>query len=191
VHTGAGIALWPVGTPVVPGSSGRLLPGIRARITDPETGGDLAPGQAGELWVRTPALITGYLGNPAASAATVDEDGWLHTGDIARFDTDGSLFLLDRARGPARVLLGGAAARNQARRPGAHLDAAAWRRRDGRGSPPAAGWQLAVGDRSAGPAVLTGRPGERQEVWLDPSAPRRSGGQGRGPVVPGQQALVE
>ena len=94
----AGIALWPVGTPVVPGSSGRLLPGIRARITDPEAGGDLAPGQAGELWVRTPALMTGYLGNPAASAATVDEDGWLHTGDIARFDTDGSLFLLDRAK---------------------------------------------------------------------------------------------
>jgi acyl-CoA synthetase (AMP-forming)/AMP-acid ligase II len=42
--------------------------------------------------------MTGYLGNPAASAATVDEDGWLHTGDIARFDTDGSLFLLDRAK---------------------------------------------------------------------------------------------
>ena len=94
----AGIALFPVGTPVVPGSSGRLLPGIRARITDPDTGADLAPGQAGELWVRTPALMTGYLGNPAASAATVDEDGWLHTGDIARFDTDGNLFLLDRVK---------------------------------------------------------------------------------------------
>jgi acyl-CoA synthetase (AMP-forming)/AMP-acid ligase II len=94
----AGIALWPVGTPAVPGSSGRLLPGIRARITDPGTGADLGPGQAGELLVRTPALMTGYLGNPAASAATVDEDGWLHTGDIARFDTDGNLFLLDRAK---------------------------------------------------------------------------------------------
>src|SRR6266566_1300438 len=94
----AGIALWPAGAPVVPGSSGRLLPGIQARITDPETGADLAPGQPGELWVRTPALMTGYLGNPAASAATVDEDGWLHTGDIARFDTDGNLFLLDRAK---------------------------------------------------------------------------------------------
>jgi acyl-CoA synthetase (AMP-forming)/AMP-acid ligase II len=94
----AGIALWPVGTPAVPGSSGRLLPGIRARIADPGTGADLGPGQAGELLVRTPALMTGYLGNPAASAATVDEDGWLHTGDIARFDTDGNLFLLDRAK---------------------------------------------------------------------------------------------
>ena len=94
----AGIALFPVGTPVVPGSSGPLLPGIRARITDPGTGADLAPGQAGELWVRTPAVMTGYLGNPAASAATIDDDGWLHTGDIARFDAEGNLFLLDRVK---------------------------------------------------------------------------------------------
>jgi acyl-CoA synthetase (AMP-forming)/AMP-acid ligase II len=65
---------------------------------DPDTGADLAPGQAGELWVRTPAVMTGYLGNPAASAATIDEDGWLHTGDIARFDADGNLFLLDRLK---------------------------------------------------------------------------------------------
>jgi acyl-CoA synthetase (AMP-forming)/AMP-acid ligase II len=42
--------------------------------------------------------MTGYLGNPAASAATIDEDGWLHTGDIARFDADGNLFLLDRLK---------------------------------------------------------------------------------------------
>src|SRR4029078_12684464 len=94
----AGIALFPVGAPVVPGSSGPLLPGIRARITDPGTGADLAPGPAGELWVRTPAVMTGYLGNPAASAATIDDDGWLHTGDIARFDAEGNLFLLDRVK---------------------------------------------------------------------------------------------
>ena len=47
--------------------------------------------------------MTGYLGNPAASAATVDEDGWLHTCDIARFDTDGNLFLLDRAKEVIKV----------------------------------------------------------------------------------------
>ena len=63
-----------------------------------DTAADLAPGQAGELWVRTPAVMTGYLGNPAASAATIDEDGWLNTGDIARFDADGNLFLLDRLK---------------------------------------------------------------------------------------------
>jgi acyl-CoA synthetase (AMP-forming)/AMP-acid ligase II len=94
----AGIALWPVGAPVVPGSSGRLLPGIRARITDPGTGADRSPGEAGELWVRTPATMTGYLANPGATAATIDEDGWLHTGDIARFDATGNLFIVDRVK---------------------------------------------------------------------------------------------
>jgi long-subunit acyl-CoA synthetase (AMP-forming) len=46
--------------------------------------------------VRSPALMTGYLGNTAATAATIDREGWLHTGDVARFDADGNLFLIDR-----------------------------------------------------------------------------------------------
>ncbi|MGN6680626.1 MAG: AMP-binding protein [Streptosporangiaceae bacterium] len=94
----AGIALWPAGTPVVPGSSGRLLPGVRARIADPETGTDVAASETGELLVRSPALMTSYLGNAGATAATIDSDGWLHTGDIARFDSDGNLFLIDRIK---------------------------------------------------------------------------------------------
>jgi acyl-CoA synthetase (AMP-forming)/AMP-acid ligase II len=94
----ADIALWPTSVPVVPGAAGRLLPGVRARITDPDTGAGRDPGQAGELWVRTPALMTGYLGNPDATAATIDEDGWLHTGDIARFDDAGNLFIVDRVK---------------------------------------------------------------------------------------------
>ena len=48
------IALWPAGTPVVPGSSGQLLPGVQARIIDPDTGADRNRGETGELWVRTP-----------------------------------------------------------------------------------------------------------------------------------------
>jgi acyl-coenzyme A synthetase/AMP-(fatty) acid ligase len=60
----AGIALWRAGTPVVPGSSGQLLPGVRARIVDPDTGSDRNRGETGELWVRTPSVITGYLGSP-------------------------------------------------------------------------------------------------------------------------------
>jgi acyl-CoA synthetase (AMP-forming)/AMP-acid ligase II len=94
----AGIALHPVGTPAVPGSSGQLLPGVRARIVDQDTGADRDPGEAGELWVRTPAQMTGYLGNQSATDATVDADGWLHTGDIARFDAEGNLFIVDRVK---------------------------------------------------------------------------------------------
>ena len=94
----AAIALWSADMPVVPGSSGRLLPGVRARIIDPDTCADRGHGETGELWVRTPALMTGYLGNPDATAATIDPDGWLHTGDIARFDSAGNLFVVDRVK---------------------------------------------------------------------------------------------
>ena len=98
----AGIALWPHGTPVVPGSSGRLLPGVSARIVVPGTGADAGPGQAGELLVTSPALMSGYLSDPDATAATVvaDHDGtrWLHTGDIARINADGDLFIIDRLK---------------------------------------------------------------------------------------------
>ena len=94
----AGIALGPADSPAAPGSSGRLLPGVRARIVDPGTGADRDPGDTGELWVRTPSQMTGYLGNPIATDATVDADGWLHTGDIARFDPEGNLFIVDRAK---------------------------------------------------------------------------------------------
>jgi acyl-coenzyme A synthetase/AMP-(fatty) acid ligase len=94
----AAIALWRVGAPAVPGSSGQLLPGVRARIVDPDNGSDLPQGGTGELWVRTPSMMTGYLGNPDATAATIDQGGWLHTGDLARFDSVGNLFLVDRLK---------------------------------------------------------------------------------------------
>ncbi|MDN5915211.1 MAG: AMP-binding protein [Pseudonocardia sp.] len=94
----AGIALWDTSSPTVPGSVGRLLPGVRARVVDPDTGADLEPGQDGELWVQGPQLMSGYLGNPGATAATVDAEGWLHTGDIVRFDDAGNLHVLDRLK---------------------------------------------------------------------------------------------
>src|SRR6059058_3813826 len=64
-------------------------------------------------------------------------------------------------------------------------------RATGRGGPAPAGRKLAVGDRSACPAVLTGRPGKRQEIRLGPAVPCGGGRQRRGPVVPAQQAFVE
>ena len=84
----ATIAADRIDTEVVAGSCGQLLPGVQARI-DPMTG---------ELWIRSAALMTGYLGNPDATAATVDAEGWLHTGDVAHFDENGSLFVVDRIK---------------------------------------------------------------------------------------------
>lgn len=87
----------PEGT-VRPGSSGTLIPNTRARLVDPDTGLDCAPGEEGELWIAGPQVMKGYLENPEATAQTIDAQGWLHTGDIARIDADGHLFIVDRLK---------------------------------------------------------------------------------------------
>jgi 4-coumarate--CoA ligase len=84
------------GTP--PGASGELLASTEARIVDPETGRDAAPGAEGELWVRGPQVMAGYLNNPEATARTVTPDGWLRTGDLGRVDAAGNLWLVDRVK---------------------------------------------------------------------------------------------
>jgi acyl-CoA synthetase (AMP-forming)/AMP-acid ligase II len=80
------------------GSVGRLLPNTEARIVDPATGADLAPGRTGELWVRGPQLMRGYRNQPEATAHTIDADGWLRTGDLCAFDEDGYLYVVDRLK---------------------------------------------------------------------------------------------
>ncbi|MEM8962640.1 MAG: AMP-binding protein [Acidobacteriota bacterium] len=77
------------------GSSGTLLPNTEARLVDPATEQDA---EEGELWVRGPQVMLGYLNNPEATAATIDDDGWLHTGDIARVDADGHVYIVDRVK---------------------------------------------------------------------------------------------
>jgi acyl-CoA synthetase (AMP-forming)/AMP-acid ligase II len=94
----AGAALWPVDTAVKPGAAGLLLPGVQARIVDLTTGSSLGPGDTGELWLRSPAAMAGYLNDPTSSAATIDTEGWLHTGDVARIDSDGALVIVDRVK---------------------------------------------------------------------------------------------
>lgn len=85
-----------VGWPVRPGSVGRILPGIDARIVD-ESGEDVPVGDAGEVWVRGVNVFQGYWDDPAATGRVLS-DGWLHTGDIAYADDDGFLYLVDRAK---------------------------------------------------------------------------------------------
>ncbi|TEX50993.1 MAG: 4-coumarate--CoA ligase family protein [Actinomycetales bacterium mxb001] len=80
------------------GSSGITVPNAECRIVDPETGEDRGVGERGELWVRGPMVMKGYLNNPEATAATIDPDGWLHTGDVAIIDEDGHMTVVDRVK---------------------------------------------------------------------------------------------
>ncbi|GGK76209.1 AMP-dependent synthetase [Mangrovihabitans endophyticus] len=77
---------------------GHLIPSTQARLVDPLTGTDAAAGEAGELWVRGPQVMKGYFGRQEETDATIDADGWLHTGDIARVDEDGNWFIVDRVK---------------------------------------------------------------------------------------------
>lgn len=81
-----------------PGASGLTAPNTECRIVDPETGRDLPHGEDGELWIRGPQVMKGYLNNEKATAETVVGGGWLRTGDIAHFDEDGFLFITDRLK---------------------------------------------------------------------------------------------
>ena len=83
---------------VKPGTIGPALPGTEVRLVDPETGEDVAGGDHGEVWIRGPQVMSGYLNNPEATAATIDEDGWLHTGDVAIVDEDGYFQIVDRLK---------------------------------------------------------------------------------------------
>jgi 4-coumarate--CoA ligase len=81
-----------------PGSVGVTVPNTETRIVDPITGEDLGVDSDGEVWVRGPQVMQGYLNNPEATAATIDDDGWLHTGDIGHIDADGHLYVVDRLK---------------------------------------------------------------------------------------------
>jgi acyl-CoA synthetase (AMP-forming)/AMP-acid ligase II len=81
-----------------PGTIGRAIADTECRIVDPESGDDVEEGERGELWVRGPQVMAGYLNNDEATAATIDGDGWLHTGDIAVRDADGWYSIVDRLK---------------------------------------------------------------------------------------------
>jgi acyl-CoA synthetase (AMP-forming)/AMP-acid ligase II len=81
-----------------PGSAGLTAPNTETRIVDTITGEPLGFDADGEVWVRGPQVMKGYLNNPAATATTIDAEGWLHTGDIGHIDADGHLYIVDRLK---------------------------------------------------------------------------------------------
>lgn len=80
------------------GSVGVPAPNTECKIVDLETGAVLGPFKEGEVCVRGPQIMKGYLNRPEATAATVDAEQWLHTGDIGYADNDGHFFIVDRAK---------------------------------------------------------------------------------------------
>ncbi|KAK7074614.1 hypothetical protein SK128_002957 [Halocaridina rubra] len=80
------------------GSCGKLVPYVSAKLVDLETGASLPPGKKGELCIKSPAMMSGYHKNPEATKETIDEDGWLHTGDVAVCDEDGYFTIVDRIK---------------------------------------------------------------------------------------------
>jgi acyl-CoA synthetase (AMP-forming)/AMP-acid ligase II len=81
-----------------PGSIGPPIPGTECKVVDVLDGSELGPGEDGELWIRGPQVMRGYLGDEEATANTLDDAGWLHTGDIGHADEDGWFYLVDRVK---------------------------------------------------------------------------------------------
>jgi acyl-CoA synthetase (AMP-forming)/AMP-acid ligase II len=79
-------------------SVGPLVPNTECKIIDVSTGQELGPGQDGEICVRGPQVMKGYLNNDQATWATIDGDGFLHTGDIGHVDHRGDFFIVDRVK---------------------------------------------------------------------------------------------
>lgn len=88
----------PFGEVRKPGSIGPPILGVECRLVDPQTGEEAAPGEPGELWMRSAKVMRGYLNNPEATAATIDPDGWLRSGDIATVDEDGWFTVVGRIK---------------------------------------------------------------------------------------------
>jgi acyl-CoA synthetase (AMP-forming)/AMP-acid ligase II len=83
---------------VVPGSVGPSLPNTECKIVDVASGEELGRNQDGEIWIRGPQVMKGYLNNEGATAASIDADGFFHTGDIGHIDDRDEYFIVDRLK---------------------------------------------------------------------------------------------
>jgi fatty-acyl-CoA synthase len=82
---------------------GHVLEGLDVSIQDPESGKELSPGEPGEILVRGWSVMKGYYKMPEQTAKAIDEQGWLHTGDLGVMDDDGRLRFLTRIKDVFRV----------------------------------------------------------------------------------------
>ncbi|KAL2652730.1 hypothetical protein R1flu_020858 [Riccia fluitans] len=84
--------------PAKQGSVGVIMIGTKVKFLDPSTGRSLPANTHGELCVKGPATMRGYFKNASATESIIDQDGWLHTGDIGYIDEDGDVFIVDRLK---------------------------------------------------------------------------------------------
>ncbi len=84
-------------------TSGHLLPGMEVRVIDPETGEERPPGEPGEMLFRGVTKFAGYYRDPETTASVVDEDGWVHTGDLVRREEDGTISFVSRLKDMLKV----------------------------------------------------------------------------------------
>ncbi|VAI59697.1 unnamed protein product [Triticum turgidum subsp. durum] len=85
-------------TPAKSGSCGTVVRNAELKVVDPDTGLSLGRNLPGEICIRGPQIMKGYLNDPVATAATIDVEGWLHTGDIGYVDDDDEVFIVDRVK---------------------------------------------------------------------------------------------
>jgi len=77
---------------------GPVISNTECKVVDNETGKKLGPNEEGEICIRGPQVMKGYLNNPEATDACIDEDGWFHTGDLGHADEDGYFYIVDRLK---------------------------------------------------------------------------------------------
>ncbi|KAK7793621.1 hypothetical protein R5R35_004856 [Gryllus longicercus] len=80
------------------GSAGQLTPGMQCKVIDINSGEALGPNAKGELCFRGPSIMKGYMGNSDATKETIDNEGWLHSGDLGYYDSDHYFFIVDRLK---------------------------------------------------------------------------------------------
>jgi acyl-CoA synthetase (AMP-forming)/AMP-acid ligase II len=92
-----------IGTIAPLSSVGWTVSNAASKLINPETDAEITPpaaglSETGELWFKGPNVMAGYLGNETATRETIDDDGWLHTGDLARVDACGCVYIVDRLK---------------------------------------------------------------------------------------------